>query len=98
MPSFHVRLTPQAARNAVIGWAQDETGIAYLKVCVTAVPEKGKANEALIKLLAKEWRIPKSAFSILRGETDRSKILSVESERVSEFFLAPTQSSQGDMN
>ncbi|MBP9050236.1 MAG: DUF167 domain-containing protein [Alphaproteobacteria bacterium] len=89
MPSFHVRLTPHAAHNAVIGWVQDETGMAYLKVCVTAVPEKGKANETLIKLLAKEWGIPKSAFSILRGETDRHKVLSVDHEGVLAFLVPP---------
>lgn len=48
-----------------------------LKASVTAVPEKGKANEALIRLLSKEWKIPKSSFVIEKGETDRNKILSV---------------------
>jgi uncharacterized protein YggU (UPF0235/DUF167 family) len=58
MPSFHVRLTPHAAHNAVIGWVQDETGIAYLKVCVTAVPEKGKANEAPHKTVGERMENP----------------------------------------
>jgi uncharacterized protein YggU (UPF0235/DUF167 family) len=78
MPTtLHVRLTPKAARTAISGWAVDEQGNSYLKASVTAVPEKGKANKALIELLAKEWRIPKSAIAIIRGETDRDKILQI---------------------
>lgn len=53
-----VRLTPKAAQNKVQGWATDETGQKILKASVTAVPEKGKANEALITLLAKTLKIP----------------------------------------
>lgn len=73
-----VRLTPKASKNAVLGWVTDEHDKPVLKVSVTAVPEKGKANEALIKLLSKEWHIPKSAITILRGETDRIKLLEID--------------------
>ena len=52
-----VRLTPKASRNAIAGIAESGQGEAVLKVMVTAVPEAGKANEALIKLLAKEWGV-----------------------------------------
>lgn len=74
---FAVRLTPKAARNAVLGWIKNDENLTFLKVSVTAVPENGKANQALIFLLAKEWKIPKSIFQIEKGETDRHKILSV---------------------
>ena len=46
-----------------------------LKASVTAVPEKGKANSALIKLLSKEWKLAKSNFKVISGETDRNKTL-----------------------
>ena len=72
-----VKLTPKAKRNAIQGWAQDANGKRILKVSVTSVPEKGKANEALIDLLAKEWGLAKSAIRIRRGETDRIKTLEV---------------------
>jgi len=72
---LNVRLTPKASRNGVQGWTQDAAGHPVLKASVTAVPEKGKANKALIELLAKEWRIPKSAIELVRGETDRNKQL-----------------------
>jgi uncharacterized protein (TIGR00251 family) len=72
-----VRLTPKASRNAIAGIAEAGQGEAVLKVMVTAVPEAGKANEALIRLLAKEWGVAKSAISLIAGATDRNKIVHV---------------------
>jgi len=72
-----VRLTPNASKNAVIGWDKDVSGNDILKICVTAIPENGKANQALIKLLSKTWKIAKSEIVIVKGETERHKILSV---------------------
>ncbi|GAA0573875.1 DUF167 family protein [Caenispirillum bisanense] len=72
-----VRLTPKASRNAVQGLALEADGGHVLKVAVTAVPENGKANEALIKLLAKEWKLPKTAFTLVAGATDRRKTLHI---------------------
>lgn len=72
-----VKLTPGAKRNEIQGWEEDLFGARTLKICVTAIPEKGKANAALIKLLAKEWGIPKSAITIIRGETSRVKVLEI---------------------
>lgn len=73
--TIHVRLTPKASRNAITGWAEGANGQRFLKASVTAVPEKGKANDALIALLAKTWGIPKSSIVIERGATDRVKTL-----------------------
>ncbi len=70
-----VRLTPKASANAVRGWAEDAAGQRFLKVSVTAVPEKGKANKALIEVLAGQWDIPKNSIAIVRGETDKNKVL-----------------------
>ena len=72
-----IRLTPKASRNAIAGIAEAGQGEAVLKVMVTAVPEAGKANEALIKLLAKEWGVAKSSISLVAGATDRNKILHI---------------------
>ena len=72
-----VKLTPNAKKNEVIGWEEDLLGERTLKVQVTAVPEKGKANAALLKLLSKEWKIPKSAITIMRGDTSRTKVLKI---------------------
>lgn len=70
-----VRLTPKASRDRIKGIATDAAGQAVLEVAVTAVPEDGKANAALIKLLAKEWRVPRTAVDIVQGATDRRKTL-----------------------
>jgi uncharacterized protein (TIGR00251 family) len=75
-----VRLTPRAGRNRVEGVAADAAGRPVLKVAVTEAPEKGRANAALIKLLAKEWRIPKSALSIASGAGERRKTLLIEGD------------------
>ena len=48
-----------------------------IKIAVTAVPEKGNANAAVIKLLAKAWRLRKSDMEIVQGATDRNKVLRI---------------------
>ncbi|MCB1538349.1 MAG: DUF167 domain-containing protein [Rhodospirillales bacterium] len=75
---LRVRLTPNAARMGIGGVFTDADGRAWLRASVTVVPEKGRANAALIEMLAKKLKIRKSAFTILSGETDRHKTLRIE--------------------
>lgn len=75
-----VKLTPRASRNAVQGIEPDGEGGSRLKVMVTAVPEAGKANAAMVKLLAKVWKIPRSSLTIAAGETSRLKELDFKGE------------------
>ena len=75
-----VRLTPGAAANRIDGVRQEADGTARLKVSVTAAAEDGKANAALIALLAKRWKLPKSAITITAGTTDRRKLLFIEAD------------------
>ncbi|WP_372398069.1 DUF167 family protein [Azospirillum sp. HJ39] len=72
-----LRVTPKASRNAVTGLAETAGGGRVLKVAVTTVPENGKANEAVIKLLSKAWKVPKTSLTVVAGATDRNKILHV---------------------
>jgi hypothetical protein len=72
-----VRLTPKAGRTRIEGLAAEARGGSAIKVAVTAAPENGKANAALIKLLAKEWRLPKTTIAIERGATARRKTLAI---------------------
>ena len=69
---FQVRVTPRAGRNAVV--ADDRS----LRVYVTALPEEGKANAAVVKLLSKAIGVPKSRLRLVRGETSRDKVFRVE--------------------
>ncbi|GAJ92748.1 DUF167 domain-containing protein [Agrobacterium sp. SHOUNA12C] len=75
-----VRLTPNGGRDAVDGIETGADGEAYLKARVSAVPEKGKANKALIALLAKRLSIPKSSLSLISGDTARKKILRIDGD------------------
>ena len=73
-----VHLTPKASHNKIDGWAKDAEDQKVLRVKVTAVPEDGKANEALIKLLSKALHVSKSSISLIRGETSRVKMLEID--------------------
>ena len=75
-----VRLTPRARAERIDGIAADADGQPVLKAAVTAPPEQGRANAALIALLAKAWRLPKSSISIAAGATGRRKIVMVEGD------------------
>jgi uncharacterized protein (TIGR00251 family) len=63
-----VRGQPGARRNEIRG-VQD----GMLKVSVTQSPEKGKANKALIELLAKSLGLKKSQIELIAGETSHQK-------------------------
>lgn len=70
-----VHLTPNAARDGLDRIDKNASAEARLRVTVTTVPEKGKANKALVKLLAKKLRLPKSAIQIIAGHHARDKTL-----------------------
>ena len=72
-----VRVTPKSSRDEVTGLHVAADGAVSLAVKVTAVPDKGKANKAVIETLAKACRLPKSAFQLVSGETERNKTLLV---------------------
>jgi len=73
-----IRLTPKAKADRFAGLADLGDGTTAIKVAVTAAPEKGRANAALLALLAKEWRLPKSSLRLIAGETDRRKVVRIE--------------------
>jgi uncharacterized protein (TIGR00251 family) len=73
-----VRVTPRAAKSTVQGIHTDAGGQAWLAVRLTAPPEAGKANAALIKFLAKRWRLATNDFRLLAGATARRKVLHVQ--------------------
>lgn len=66
-----VKVTPKAARNDV--FLRD----GVVRVTVTTVPENGKANAAVIKLLAKALGLPKSRLTVIRGQTGRDKVIAI---------------------
>ncbi len=69
---LRLRVKPGGRRNAVVG----PHGGA-LKLTVTAAPERGKANHAVIELLARALSVPPSSIEIVSGETSPNKTVLV---------------------
>jgi len=89
---LHIKVTPKASAARIQGWAEDEDGERVLKIAVTVVPEDGKANKAVIALLAKRLKLPKSAIEIASGHTSRRKTLLIDGD---EGLLAQLSTDQG---
>jgi uncharacterized protein len=70
-----LRLTPKGGRDALEGVEALSDGRKVLKARVRAAPEDGRANAALIELVAKTLQAPKSAVSLVSGQTSRVKKL-----------------------
>ena len=75
-----VRLSPRARADRVDGVVRLADGAAVLKVSVTAPPAEGRANDALLQLLAKEWDLPRRDLAIVGGQKSRSKIVRIAGE------------------
>jgi|SRR5437868_5957327 len=75
--SVRVRLTPKGGRDAVEGWETDSSGTSHLKARVRAAPESGKANAALIELIARILDVSRSSVTITGGEKARLKIVAI---------------------
>jgi uncharacterized protein YggU (UPF0235/DUF167 family) len=71
-----VRLTPKSSRDAVEG-IEMHGDRPVVKARVRAAPEKGKANMALEKLIAKWLGVPKTSVALVAGGTGRVKSLEV---------------------
>jgi uncharacterized protein (TIGR00251 family) len=74
MPSLTLRILvqPRASRSEIVGPHGDA-----LKVRLAAPPVDGAANEELIRLLAREYRVPRSAVSIISGHGSRRKVVEI---------------------
>ena len=77
---LQVRLTPKSSRDALEGVEVLADGACVLKARVRAVPEDGKANDALVALVAKSLKTPASRIKIASGATSRHKSLLLEGE------------------
>lgn len=75
-----VRLTPKSSRDALEGLEMLANGQWVLKCRVRSVPEDGKANAALIALLAKQLKAPASRITLASGATSRGKTLRIEGD------------------
>lgn len=66
-------LQPKASRDTFVGLLGDE-----LKVAITAPPIDGQANKHLIKFLSKQFKVPKSAVIVEKGQLNRHKLVRIK--------------------
>lgn len=67
-----IKVIPKAGKNAI------KEGDGLLRVYVTTVPEDGKANKAVIKLLAKHYGVRQADIRIIRGQTFGKKTVEID--------------------
>jgi uncharacterized protein len=72
-----IRLSPRARSNRLLGIAAAAEGGRVVRASVIAPTEDGRANEALLRLLARAWRVPRRDLSIVSGAASRNKIVRV---------------------
>lgn len=70
-----LRVSPKASRNAITGWHDER-----LKVSVTAAPDRGKANQAVERLLADHLKLPRRAVCVVQGLTQRNKRVCLQAD------------------
>lgn len=87
---LRVRVQPGARRSEVVGW---QAGV--LRVRVQAPPVEGRANEALVELLARALGVPKGTLSVRLGRGAREKLLVVEGLTEAELRARLGQPSEG---
>jgi uncharacterized protein (TIGR00251 family) len=69
---LRLKVVPKAAHDSIAGWMGDA-----LKIRVTAAPERGKANTAVIALLASTLGISRERIVLVAGKTQARKIVEI---------------------
>ena len=83
---FDIRVQPKARRNSV------EVNGDKITARITAAPEGGKANDAVVALLAKRLKVAKGRVHIVRGHKARNKRLHIEDMTADEVFARLSES------
>ena len=76
-----VKVVPGSSQSKLSGWLGD-----MLKVRVSAPPEKGKANVAVVDLLAKELGLPKGSLTVASGKTSQQKVIEIHGLSITEVL------------
>ena len=82
---LNIKLMPNASSNKIGDTFLNEKNELVLKAYVNAVPESGKANEALIALLAKTLSLAKKDVAIMLGHKDRQKVIEITTDKANLF-------------
>ena len=73
---LQVKVTPKSRVTEFNTWLENEDG-KTAKIRLTAAPEKGKANEELIKFLAESCKVSKDKIKIISGHTSQIKLMKI---------------------
>ena len=77
---LRIRVTPNASADRIDGPETLSDGTCVLRLRTRAVPEGGRANVAVIALLAKHLGVPKSTITLVAGDTARLKTLHIDGD------------------
>ena len=77
------RVSPTARKTEFTGWTMDEKGRPVLLVKLHAAPVEGAANTELLRFLAAELGCGKSRVVLVRGATNRLKVVEIPSQAAS---------------
>lgn len=77
-----IKLVPRASQNKIDGWYGEQ-----LKIRLTSAPVDGAANSALVKFLAKEFKISQHLIQIVSGHTSRNKIIRLKIDKEKEILV-----------
>lgn len=80
---MRVRVTPRARATRIDGLMDEADGGVRLRITVTEAADAGRANAAVLALLAREWRLPKTSLAVVSGAADRRKIIHVAGDGAS---------------
>jgi uncharacterized protein YggU (UPF0235/DUF167 family) len=67
-----IKVVPKSSRNGVAGWIGDA-----LKVCVTAAPERGRANDAVEEVIAGVLDLPRGQVRVVAGHASPRKVIEI---------------------
>lgn len=70
-----LKVVPNAKRSEAVGWEDDPRAGRVLKLRIAAPPVEGRANRAVVLFLSSWLDVPRSAVSLLRGESARLKVV-----------------------
>ena len=70
--TINLKISPNSSKNEFVKNGDE------IKVKITAQPIDGKANKCLIEFMSKTFKVPKSYFEIVRGETSKEKTISIK--------------------
>jgi uncharacterized protein (TIGR00251 family) len=71
---LRVKIVPRSALSEIA----DELADGALKIKIAAPPERGRANAALVALLAERYHVPRSAITIVSGHSASRKLIRID--------------------